>query len=862
MRRGEPLQPGAEERLVNVALRRTPDIRQSSGIHLGAPLLVGSSSIQKRNSDGIASNGVEPPGAEAFKKVIEAEKTDLLARRFALDLENADEFTDAHGLAFSGGGIRSATFCLGITQVLARRKLLPQFDYLSTVSGGGYFGSFLSAYLGTGTPECTSAEPNGRRGHLVPELQARMAEGFGVSYPDQVASGEPAPASPTTSTIPAHPNTDSSNRTESRAIRHLRDRSQYLMDGDFLDQVVQVGMVIAGVLFNLLIILPFPLLAALFVWGVQKSGFLGHFNWIASEGSALPPWGAPGTIALGIAMGLLGIIILAYPDFKYLAAKQVRKQNQSEDLQRWTRVFLTFLTLTLASLVLWCQPLAFRLYHALRTINLPNWVDQLFNQVSAEKLFLGTCTLGAAALGYLASRKTTTSGGDRGKAWRIVAFLSGPCLYLLVFFATGYHLMMNSLPGELAAHAWSPWWVAGIAVAMLAWAWGSVDVNTYSPHGYYRDRICECFLQSRRKSQPKDGTNRPTVPELVPRLRLQDLGSCPVAPYHLINTTLNLPNSGHHELRGRNGDFFVFSKRYSGSPLIGYHPTRDLEEVDPHLDLGTAVAVSGAAASSNMGWMTINSLRLIMTLANVRLGYWLRNPAHGTGFSKDSLRPGPSYLFREMFARCMDERQPYLNLSDGGHIENLATYELLRRRCKFIVCVDAGMEPGMECADLIRLERYAAIDLGIKMHYDLSDLILQKSGFSQAYGVLVKIDYAPPSNEAERKARRPEDAQWGWMLYLKLAMVGYGPGYVMDYKRQFPDFPHQSTADQLYDEAQFEAYRALGESAAESFFTSEVIGAEQPQTIRKWFEALASNLLPDNDEAVRPTQSPPQSPRT
>jgi hypothetical protein len=197
----------------------------------------------------------------------------------------------------------------------------------------------------------------------------------------------------------------------------------------------------------------------------------------------------------------------------------------------------------------------------------------------------------------------------------------------------------------------------------------------------------------------------------------------------------------------------------------------------------------------------------------------------------------------------MDEGRNYLNLSDGGHIENLAVYELLRRRCKFIVCVDGGQEADMQCVDLIRLERYAALDLGIKMHYDLTDLKLQPSGYSRAFGVLVKIDYDPPSNEAERDVRKSSEASWGWMLYLKLAMVGYGPGYVMDYKRLNPDFPHQSTANQIYDEAQFEAYRALGEFAAESLLRPEIVGSETPKSVGDWFQKLANSLLPDNDEA-------------
>src|SRR3954454_12098922 len=51
------------------------------------------------------------------------------------------------GLALSGGVIRSATFNLGVLQALAELELLEEFDYLSTVSGGGYIGSWLSAWV-------------------------------------------------------------------------------------------------------------------------------------------------------------------------------------------------------------------------------------------------------------------------------------------------------------------------------------------------------------------------------------------------------------------------------------------------------------------------------------------------------------------------------------------------------------------------------------------------------------------------------------------------------------------------------------------------------------------------------------------
>src|SRR5215213_2089904 len=63
------------------------------------------------------------------------------------DVVTAMHDADLKALCFSGGGIRSATFGLGVVQALAKHGLLPEFDYLSTVSGGGYLGSWFSAWV-------------------------------------------------------------------------------------------------------------------------------------------------------------------------------------------------------------------------------------------------------------------------------------------------------------------------------------------------------------------------------------------------------------------------------------------------------------------------------------------------------------------------------------------------------------------------------------------------------------------------------------------------------------------------------------------------------------------------------------------
>jgi hypothetical protein len=326
--------------------------------------------------------------------------------------------------------------------------------------------------------------------------------------------------------------------------------------------------------------------------------------------------------------------------------------------------------------------------------------------------------------------------------------------------------------------------------------------------------------------------------EALQQVRLTDLGTDPAAPYHLINTTLNLPGSDNKELRGRDGDFFIVSKHYCGAPIVGYVPTPALQKADPHFDLGTAMAVSGAAASTSMGWKSLPHFRFLMTMLNVRLGYWLR-------WKPSPMGAGVWYFFREMLA-SMNERCRFLNLSDGGHIENLGVYELLRRRCKFIVCVDGGQEPGMECADLSRLQRYAEIDLGIGFEYSIADLSIQPNGFSRSSAILVKVTY-PATSDGQPQAL-------GWLLYLKLALIGVEPVYVLDYRRQNPAFPHETTGDQIYEEAQFEAYRRLGEVAAENLFREEIVGPDKITTVHQWFQRLANNLLADNDPVFKTPQ--------
>jgi hypothetical protein len=97
-------------------------------------------------------------------------------------------------------------------------------------------------------------------------------------------------------------------------------------------------------------------------------------------------------------------------------------------------------------------------------------------------------------------------------------------------------------------------------------------------------------------------------------------------PYHLINCALNAPGSKNTALQGRMTDFFLFSPCFSGSALTQYYRTSEWEAADGHLDLGTAMAVSAAAAAPQMGLATKKTLSFWLALLNVRLGYWAKKP--------------------------------------------------------------------------------------------------------------------------------------------------------------------------------------------------------------------------------------------
>jgi predicted acylesterase/phospholipase RssA len=365
--------------------------------------------------------------------------------------------------------------------------------------------------------------------------------------------------------------------------------------------------------------------------------------------------------------------------------------------------------------------------------------------------------------------------------------------------------------------------VAALILFALSWL---LTPNANSLHRLYRDRLSKAFLFNPKyyadgrptQNEPSLDQGRDFMPLDGEKLsKLLNPGYPPsekpelVAPYHLINSALNIQGSDFANRRGRNADFFLFSPLYVGSEATHYAATAEFEKAAPDLDLATAMAISGAAASSNMGASSIRPLTPTLALLNVRLGYWLTNPRYVDASSKPLHHSTPLYLWSEITGRLY-ENADAVYLTDGGHIENLGVYELLRRRCKVIIAVDAEADAPMNFPALMTLQRYARIDLGILI--DLPwEPIRKQTLIWMNYNSSKSPTAVPAASDGPHVAIGIIDyggGEEGYLVYIKSSLTGDENDYICDYARRNNTFPHETTGDQFFSEEQFEVYRALG----------------------------------------------------
>ncbi len=381
--------------------------------------------------------------------------------------------------------------------------------------------------------------------------------------------------------------------------------------------------------------------------------------------------------------------------------------------------------------------------------------------------------------------------------------------------------------------------VSGLLLGCLLLIWylpRRIDVNEFSMHHFYKNRLVCAFLgatnvRNRRPSRftgfdPKDDM---PLSDFVPSAEEPYFG-----PYPLINCCLNVTMGADLATAERKGASFLFAPLYSGFDAPkGYRKMKGFGYPEGY-SIGTCFGISGAAASPNGGASTSAPMAFLMTLFCVRMGWWVGN----TKIAKYSSRPGPRHSLRALLAELFantDADFDYLNISDGGHYENLALYELIRRRCRFIVSGDGEEDGNYTFESLGGAVRKCRIDFGAVIDIDPTP-IRPKDGLSGQHCRVGKITYALQPGETKQRE--------GWLLYLKSSFSGDESADVMQYKSSHPNFPQQPTANQFFNESQFESYRKLGLHVWQSAF--EDIDPTDEGGLEKAFILLNQNWGKEN----------------
>ena len=308
-----------------------------------------------------------------------------------------------------------------------------------------------------------------------------------------------------------------------------------------------------------------------------------------------------------------------------------------------------------------------------------------------------------------------------------------------------------------------------------------------------------------------------------------------LGPYPIICTTINLTFGQDLAWQERKAASFAFTPLYCGYHVgwttgtgkhhlsyNGFVPTDLYAVPNGGINIATAVAISSAAASPNMGYHTNPSIAFLLTMFNVRLGWWLFNPRRSKFAGRavgpaDELPEWPSPRFapfelgKEVLGMANDESK-YVYLSDGGHFDNMGLYELVRRRCNQIVICDAEQDEEHQFGGIASAIRKCRIDFGVEITLDLETLRPDKeTGRCKAHHVLGTIRYP----------ETPDEASVGKILYIKSSLTGTirrqnlpdlpcEPLDILNYRFEHSTFPHDTTANQWFTESQFESYRRLG----------------------------------------------------
>lgn len=792
-------------------------------------------------------------------------------------------------LCLSGGGIRSATFSLGVLQGLARLNLLDRIHYLSTVSGGGYIGSWLSAWIhrkGAATVFHDLAQTHTAAGgpeppeilhlraysnYLDPKLGWFSADtwtlvaiffrnlllNWSVLVPLLLA----VLAVPRIFIALANLSMSDVGCGSSAAlwlgILTAACALLYTLIYQFADTRKSAKSSTAflagqsGFLLFCLVPLVCSAIAftALWAWSVNAGATSGSpITWLQAH-DVLPAgkvsdWSTWYAVTAVPAI-LLGVALLVTA---YVGLSNRFRWSSDEDLEWWARAGAWVLIATVS----WAVVSAVVIFGPI--VLAWAWIDRdalVKSAVAASGALSGLISIiggrSGSTPGAPNAPATAPSNAGGSRIVAIATMVAAPVfiVVLLTLLSMLTNILLSILGRVLNQRpfgidfgspllppaSWhlevvsdAPVTLVGIFILLTAAASivlaFFINVNKFSLHSLYRFRLIRAYLGASNSSRKPDlFTGFDDNDNIQMHALASPAGSdAKTKPLHIVNIALNLV--GGHELawQERKAESFTMSPLHCGTRRLRYRRSNTYggnKRPRFGVSLGTAMAISGAAASPNMGYHSSPAVTFVMTLFNARLGWWLGNP--GNAGHRTYQRWGPEFALGPVVEELLgltDDTRPYVYLSDGGHFENLGLYEMVARRCATIIVIDAGCDAGYVFEDLGNAIRKIRIDLGIPITLKV-DAIHGRSQAAGKYFAIGDVDYAAMDAGAPA----------GKLLYVKPCVYGDEPVDVGNYAASHPDFPHEPTTDQWFTESQFESYRALGLHIIESVMRNDKVRA-------------------------------------
>lgn len=868
----------------------------------------------------------------------------LISRPLVPDTAPPDPLSQ-WGLAFSGGGIRSATFCLGVAQALARSDtpgprspeqgrpwpLLMQFDYLSTVSGGGYIGGFISSLCVPGRLDDPDKAP-----HARPHSQH-------VATPSTPATPQAQRLAVARSLLALQEEPPGRIRRQSRfnpdrpgetALAWLRDNGRYMAPSGAGDLLYGITVALRNwfatqYVIGTLIVLVLAL-AQTFRWGM--SAWVAPWRnleceWlvaaIADEGALIwwsPSWLWPGVWALLLTVPLGLAYWFTHPAHAGARRQEAGERGHLESPPAyWTQasglglaLALGFTALSAVAAALarpplsqalgtagGCTLLAVLVYWASVRYTRTHAPDTITRQRVTLTRWLSWSLQWGLVLASVAAVETVAQTGWLWLSMREGAVLSGG-VGLAVWALKEFTQRLNDKPQSapttklpldlIAGAAGITLWVAMAALIdvlllkavwpdgwanpkvledkfdiVLAWLYAAVALwlsvllagvvshfpgflNLSTLQSLYSARLIRAYLGAsnpRRFSRNATPESRDVAEPIEDdSLSVQDIYANPLAPVHFVNVCVNQSVSPGEQLvqRDRKGKPLVLAPggAYFDQTAHTLHTHGEVSELSQPLSFGEWLGVSGAAFSTGLGRGTSLGMSLALGFANVRLGRWWQGlgpavppspspPTPKTPWLARKL-PTQSYLLDELTGRFYGSHRPFLYLSDGGHFENTAVFELLRldrpRQVRLIVVCDCGCDPDYRFDDLANLMRLVRIDHGLEVRVNetvtgvgqpLAEVFTTPQAMArQADGTLrdlgqrcaVLLDVV--GTERSEPLGVAPGALHARIVLIKPRLMSDAPMDLVQYQATHSAFPQETTMDQFFDEAQWESYRQLG----------------------------------------------------